>query len=171
MNIIKLKSNYLRHFLLLVRVFGIYLFLWLYVGVFKNDLGINALLITSIIIFILDTLPAIIVHLQYLAHEYKVKIEISEQEKKLFYFNKGQIKIYDLKELTKLESYLSYAGGSGVNAWSEYEFYRISFLNGEQLIVTNLRTPNFGKEIANITGLIPEKKMGVISFLPPIGKL
>ena len=77
MNIIKLKSNYLRHFLLLVRVFGIYLFLWLYVGVFKNDLGINALLITSIIIFILDTLPAIIVHLQYLAHEYKVKIEIS----------------------------------------------------------------------------------------------
>jgi len=165
---VKLKISFRKQFFFIFRIVLIYILICFFLFVIKGEISWTAFIITSVIIFVFDSLPALLLHLQYFLYESNAKIELNETYKKIIYSRKGRIKSFDLTELIKFETCSSFGGGTGYYAWAEYNYYRIIFSNGEQLIVTNFRVPNFEKLIKNITGLSPDKKLKFFCFLPTL---
>lgn len=167
----KIKISLIRQILLLCRISLLYVGAYLYFKITGIKLTNESVVFGIIFIFVIDTLPALLVHFQYLIHEVDVDISVNEQTSMLVYRKKKETKEWSLDTITKLESYYSYGAGTGWYSMAEYEFYRITFSDNQEIIVTNIRSPNFEKVIKSHTSLTPEKKMRLICFFPPIGKL
>lgn len=123
-----------------------------------------------LIIFVLDTLPAIIVHIQYLIKN-KTSVLIVNQQKNTFsYSGKHRSIEASFSDIAGLYHYASFGSGTGYYSWAEYRFFRIVFKNNEELVISCLMVNDIKNKLEAIFKLKATKRMRFICFLPPIGK-
>lgn len=163
---INFRIGAIKQILLMFRISFLYIGIYVYYFYIKNEIQDRSFIFIFGFIFIIDTLPAIILHIQYLVNEIGVKIAISQENKILLYTKSGTTTLLKFEDIIKFESFKCYAGGAGWNSWAEYEFYRITFSESKKIVITNFRVPNIENIIKNINDIKIEEKFRVLSLLP-----
>ena len=152
-------------------MFLIYIVVYGFFFITNNQISVKAYAIVFSFFLIIDTIPSLILHFQYLFHEANAEISLSMKNKSLTYIKKGIQYSYKLDDITRFDYYDSFGAGTGFYSAAEYCFYKITFSDSRQIIVTVLRTPNFKKSILPLIQVKEEKNMRLFCFLPFIGKI
>ena len=123
------------------------------------------IIIIFLIFFLLDILPTIILHIQYLFKNRKATLIVDKEKRKLTYINRSENLEYSFDEILFIQHFASYGGGTGVYSFGEYKYFMIKFKNDKQIIITCLMINNIKKRLELLLNIIPEKKLRVIPFI------
>ncbi len=116
---------------------------------FNND----ALLILSII-FVIDALPALYLHIEYWLENYGNEYEILPD--RIIFNKRGRITTYLVKDIKEIFIYKSASidkGGIPFAAFESYYYARIITKSGEELIITCLLTPKVEEVVRQLRGV------------------
>lgn len=115
-------------------------------------------------LFILDTLPTILLHIQYWSKNRKATFYIDTENKTLLY-ELPNLKIEgDFNEITSL-LYYSGAVKTGFQSYSEYRYCKIGLQNGKIIIVTILMISEIEKTLEILLKIKPESHKRFLPFI------
>lgn len=119
------------------------------------------------IFFIIETLPALYLHIEYYLKNRGEEYEIKHSE--IIRYKNGEKQIFHKSELEKITVYMapSVYQGSSLHflAIESYHYARITTKSGEELIVTCLLTPKVEEAVRQITGVLYERKQRLFNPL------
>jgi len=130
-----------------------------------RTISLTPLLITLGGVFLLDTLPALFLHIQYLSRNYKAEFSINTMDRTFSYLSKQKEKKYSFSEIKLLEYYVSYARKTGVYSFSRYRYYKIILTNGDVIVVTCLMINNIENTLESLLRIKAEKELRVLCFI------
>jgi len=99
-------------------------------------------MIVFALFFFIDTLPTIILHIQYWIKNGDAILVVDTESKQLTYEQFNKRLSYCFGDIDHLEYYRSYGKGSGWNSFGQYRFYKVIFRDNAQIIVTCLMINN-----------------------------
>ncbi len=117
------------------------------------DLTNIAFIITGILLFTIDTLPTIAVHLQYWKINHDALLEIDTQVCTITYTSPNQNSKYSFQDISTLHYYYSYVKNSGWHSFGVYRYYKIIFRDGKEIIITCLMMSNIDKILEDLLGI------------------
>lgn len=113
-----------------------------------------------------DIIPTLIVHFQYLYKNWGAVFIIDTQNQTVSY----KSPVLDIKkrisEITKLQRFSSYGSGSGWYSFGYYRYYKITFNDGNKVIITCLMMNKMEKTFNDLINIELEKEviwLGLIS--------
>ncbi len=112
-----------------------------------------AFLIISLLIFTLDTLPTIAVHLQYWKVNHNAVLSIDTNTRKLFFQTPERNLEYSFDDIQVLHYYYSYAKGSQHFSFGDYRYYKIIFRDSTEIIITCLMVNHIEYIIEMLLGI------------------
>lgn len=115
--------------------------------------------------FIVNLLPVLILHVQYLGVNNNSILILSIPDKKLVYQGKGKHIDADFSEIESLQYYGSY----GRNSWytfGEYEFCKILLSNKKEIIITSLMMKEVKTSLEKTFSLKAENYFKLLALLP-----
>lgn len=118
--------------------------------------------------FIFDTLPAIILHLQYLFTNSGAILTIDKLNQKIFYQKKGHDMEKQFSDINSLELINSFGGGrynAGWYAFGEYRYCKIVFKDGTKMIITCLMINDIQNTLESLLRFNSEKKLKIFAFI------
>ncbi len=130
-----------------------------------HTISLGPLLITLGGIFLFDTLPALILHVQYLNKNYKAEFSINTIDRTFSYLSKQEEKKYSFSEIKLLEYYVSYARKTGIYSFARYRYYKIVLTNGDVIVVTCLMINDIENTIESLLRIKAEKELKVLCFI------
>ena len=89
---------------------------------FSNFLNSRTLYIITLIFFIIDILPTLIIHIQYLIANHHAILEIDTSQKVLIYIYPKKNVIYPFQEIKSLIYFNNYGNNTGFYSFAEYKF-------------------------------------------------
>jgi hypothetical protein len=105
---------------------------------YRIDFNSSAFIIIGIVIFLLDTLPASVLFIQYRIKNDKAVLTINTQTKELLYQTPStQIK-HPFSNIIALQYYHNLGKGTGWYSFGEYRYYKIIFNDKKEIIITCL---------------------------------
>jgi hypothetical protein len=126
---------------------------------------LHTLIIVFLIFFILDILPTLIVHIQYLFKNWKSVLTINNENKKLTYVSRFDNLEYSFDDILSFQHIASYGGGTGVYSFGEYRYFKILFKDNKQIIITCLMINNIKTTLEKLLGIVPEKRLRIIALI------
>lgn len=142
-------------------IHGILIFLYFH---FYGFTGNTALLIAYLVFFMLDALPTIVLHLQYLSANRHAILVVREQQRTLSYTRDGEHLDYSFDDIEKI----LFVAGYGNGAWysfSEYRYFVLVFKDGKAILITSLMI-KYDKQILERTfGIQVKTKMRLIPLV------
>ncbi len=139
---------------------------FLYIYTTKNSIF---LLYFGLGIFIIDTLPALIPHIQYYLKNKDSYLIIDQEKNIIILKTKGTTIQTSLNDIIELQHYASYGGGTGFYAMGEYRFYRLVLNGNKDIIITCLMVNDIENTLEPALKMKAKKIMRLVCFLPPIG--
>lgn len=112
-------------------IYGLYQF-------FINDYNISAFFIVLTFLFLIDTLPTIIVHTQYWIKNHGAIFTINTETKELKYEKSTRQFFYSFNDIISLQYYRNLGKGSGWNSFGQYRYYKIILNDKKEIIITCL---------------------------------
>ena len=109
----------LAHMLLIYPV--IFVGIYFSVDDFSNFLNSRTLYIITLIFFIIDILPTLIIHIQYLIANHHSILEIDTSQKVLIYIYPKKNVIYPFQEIKSLIYFNNYGNNTGFYSFAEYK--------------------------------------------------
>ncbi len=120
-----------------------------------------------LVIWIIDLLPAIYLHVTYFLINKGEKYEIRDNE--LILYKKGEVLTYKNEEVEKIIIYLSPAlyknSDFHLLMIESYHYAVIELKTGEKLILTCLFTPRVDKSLKQIKGVLFEKRKRLFCYI------
>lgn len=139
------------------------------IAVYVFVIGLSAPIFIAIgffaFFFIVNLLPVLILHLQYLGINNNSIFILNIPDKKLVYQRKGRHIDADFAEIESLQYYGSY----GRNSWytfGEYEFCKILLSNKKEIIITSLMMKEVKANLENKFSLKAENHLKFLALLP-----
>ena len=118
------------------------------------------------IIFLIDSLPAIIMHIQYLLKNRKSVLILNTESKELIFESQGKEKLaYSFNDIISLDYYRSYGKGSGWHAFGQYRYYKITFIDKKEIIITCLMINDIENTIEMLLRMGATKHVRLVCFL------
>ena len=100
-------------------------------------------------IFLIDVLPTLIVHIQYVVKNYNKLITLDIQKKTISCHSGDIIRKKSFDDVASIKYYSSFVRPSGWHSFGEYRYYQIIFNDSTAFVVTCLMVnrieDNFGK--------------------------
>ena len=141
-----------------------------YYLIFRED-PINALIVLLFLfVFIINVLPVLILHLQYLIKNWKSILKI-DTEKSLIIYQKDKNSLkYSFNDIETLKFYathghISKRGSSLWYTFDPYRFYKITFRDQEEIIITCLMINNIENTLEQLLGITAERKFRMIPLI------
>jgi hypothetical protein len=131
-------------------------------GFFKSNILIAVLLLT----FLIDTLPALILHIQYLVKNRKVELIIDRQNDLIVYKRISNTINFSFNDIDSVKYFVSYGRQTGVYSFAIYRYYKIILSNKTEFIVTCLMINDIENTLEMLLHRSAEKKHKFICFLP-----
>ena len=132
------KITFRQQALLLSRLVLFWLLLIIIAGYFLRFSFDEAFLYVIIFFFVLDTIPTLVLHTQYLTRNWNAVLTVDSNQKTITYETSNCRLSYPFNQITSLDYYRGYGKGSGWYSFSEYRFYKITFDDKSQIVVTCL---------------------------------
>ena len=118
------------------------------------------ILIVGGIIFLLDLLPALYLHLQYWSENRGEEYSVNENE--IIRYTENQEEVFKADDIEKCIIYKSpgIEKGSWITlyAMEEYHYARLLLRSGDELIITSLLMPKMDRVLAQLKGVQFERK-------------
>lgn len=120
-----------------------------------------------LVIWIIDLLPAIYLHVTYFLINKGEEYEVRDNE--LILYKKGEVLTYKNEEIEKIIIYLSPAlyknSDFHLLMIESYHYAVIELKTGEKLILTCLLTPRVDKSLKQIKGVLFEKRKRLFCYI------
>jgi hypothetical protein len=135
-----------------------------------RDISLNIFIIVLFLfIFLLNVLPVLLLHLQYLIKNWNVTFKI-DREKKLITCQNGKKSLkYSFDDIETLKYYathghISRRGSSLWYTFDPYRFYKITFKDQKKVIITCLMINNIENTLEQLLEITAERKFRVLPF-------
>ena len=116
--------------------------------------------------FLIDSLPTIIVHIQYLLKNRKSLLILNTETKELIFESQGKEKLaYSFNDIISLDYYRSYGKGSGWHAFGQYRYYKITFKDKTVIFITCLMINNIENTLEMLLRMQANKHARLVCFL------
>lgn len=123
-----------------------------------------ALLCVFLIFFLLDGVPALLVHIQYWTTNRNTVLKIDKEHQRLTYITPNGTQVHHFDDIALLQHVASYGGGSWYS-FSEYRYFKITFNDKSEIIVTCLMMSNIKELFELLLGRKAEKKLRIVAFI------
>ncbi len=133
-------------------------FLWigLYAFCIIGKLNMDAFLFAGSFLFVLDTLPVIILHIQYWLKNRNAIFYIDFQKRKIIYeFKNSEISGY-FEDIISFSSYTGFAPKYGFQSMEDYKYCKIELRNKEIIYLTILMIPDVQRTLETTLKIKPE---------------
>jgi len=120
-----------------------------------------------LVLFVLDLLPAIILHVQYFVKNSKSELIINRGTKTISYKSPRTSCIYYFDDLVALHCVASYGGGknTGYYSFGDYRFFKFIFKNEVEIVITCLMVNNIENTLESLLGIKAKKRFKFYSFI------
>jgi hypothetical protein len=125
----------------------------------------HALIIIFLLFFLLDILPTVILHIQYLFKNWNSELSLNKEKRKLAYVSSTENLEYSFDEILSVHHFASYGGGTRVYSFGEYRYFKIIFKDNKQIIITCLMINNIKMTLEKLLDIVPEKWLRIIAFI------
>ena len=115
--------------------------------------------------FLLDIMPALIVHVQYLIKNSGVVLTVDASQKKLTFDDKGHLTEVQFSDLTRLIRVASYGSKTGVYSFGNYRYYKLILKDGSQFIVTCLLINKIEENLISLLNFEEEMQLKLVAFI------
>jgi hypothetical protein len=165
MPLYKFESTLKQRLLLVVPSFCIYPAL--IIGAYFLNLGLwsRAMYEVFLIFFAVDTLPALIVFTQYWLKNRSSILTIDTDKRKLVYETPAKQFVYLFEDISNLDYYSSYGKGSGMYAYGEYRYYKVTFKDKTEIIITCIMIKHIEYILEALLGIKAERHGKIVCFL------
>jgi hypothetical protein len=117
-----------------------------------------------LLFFLIDMLPTLLVHIQYVRWNWKAKLIVNRESASLRYQSPTQVLEYKFEDITLLQHVAH--PGSGVRfSFGGYRYFKIGFKDGEEIMVTWLMMPDIAYRMEMLLGMAAQKKVRVVAFI------
>jgi hypothetical protein len=128
------------------------------------------MLFLFLFIFIVNVLPVLILHLQYLNKNWNVTVKIDTEKKVIVYQKSKSTFEYSFCDIETLKYYathghISKRGSSLWYTFDPYRFYKITFKNHEQLVITSLLINNIENKLEQMLEKTSERQFRVLPLI------
>lgn len=124
-----------------------------------------AVVITFLFFFFIDTLPTIIVHVQYWIKNHDAVLILDTGTKELSYESKKQHLKYSFSYICSLQYYRPYGKGSGWHSFGQYRYYKIIFNDKTELNITCLMINDIENTIEMLLRMKAEKHFKLVCVI------
>ncbi len=165
-NVYRITSK--QQLLLLTPAFVIYSFLGaLYLFFLGFSLPTPIYLYAFLVLFVIDLLPAIILHIQYLAKNSKAELIIDKQTRIISYRSPSKSFIYSFDDVVALQCVASYGGGknTGYYSFGDYRFCKLNFNDDVEVVITCLMVNSIQTTLESLLGITAKKKLTIFAFI------
>jgi len=114
--------------------------------------------------FLLDILPTLLVHFQYWLANRNALLMIDRKNQKISYSTPQQRLRYGFDEITSFKHFASYGGGAWYS-FSEYRYFKITFVDNSEIIVTCLMMKDIKDVFELLLSRKAEKKLSIVAFI------
>lgn len=132
---------------------------------FRGSLSSQQIIGIISFIFIFDTLPSIVLHLQYLARNKKVEL-IIKKDGSITYKRFNKTINFSVDDINCLQYFVSYGRKTGVYSSAIYRYYKIILNDKTELIITCLMMNDIENTLEMLIHMKGEKQLKFICFLP-----
>lgn len=155
-----------QQLLLLVQPIIIYIGVITVIYLYYKTIPFFTLMVTLLCIFFFDTLPALILHLQYFLVN-KSSLLIIDKGKRTILYKSSRKNTEELpfSAIKSLKFHVSYGRSSGVYSFARYRYYKINLSTSEEFIITCLMINDVENTLPMLLEIEPEKEL---SFFPSI---
>ena len=162
----RFSINLRQQILLLTPLFlknGILFLIYFYLFGLSTPTTVLICVIGFVTVF--DIIPTIIIHFQYLFHDWKSLLIINSLNNSFEYKSSSKQIQCLLSDILYLEHYASYGGGTGFYSFAEYRYTKIVLKDNVEIIVTCTMINNIKNVLPILLNLNPEKRLRVIAFI------
>jgi len=153
----------LAHMLLIYPI--IFVGIYFSVDDFSNFLISRTLFVITPVFFIIDILPTLILHIQYLIANYHAILEIDTSQKILIYSSPKKNVTYPFQKIKSLIYFNNYGNNTGFYSFAEYKFFRIIFNDGNFINVTCLMMKNIKNELPQLLNIQSERNTQFLALI------
>lgn len=136
-----------------------------------RDTSINLLIVlVFLFVFLLNVLPVILLHSQYLMKNGSAIVEIDSEKKLLLYTDNKRYYKYSFNDIQTLKyfathGHISKRGSSLWYTFDPYRFYKITFKDQQVISITCLMINNIENTLEQLLGIEAERKFRVLPFI------
>jgi hypothetical protein len=159
------ESTLKQRVLLILPAF--YIYPGLLIGTYLLNVDIRSLGMTAVVILfsIIDTLPALIVFIQYWLKNRRSVLTIDTDKRNLLYETPAQQFAYSFDDISNLDYYRALGKGSGMHAFGEFRYYRLTFKDKTEIIVTCIMIGHIEYIFESLLGIKAERHAELVCFL------
>ncbi|MDE3235261.1 MAG: hypothetical protein KGO81_04840 [Bacteroidota bacterium] len=125
----------------------ILLFIFIYL-----EFNLIAIFFTLLFFILIDTLPTILVHLNYLKHNGNLVLKINPKKKSLIYITTHDSFEYKFDDILLIEYIRSSTFHSGKFSFGQYRYCRFLFKDKKRLVITSLMIKNIDQIFEDLFG-------------------
>src|SRR6185437_3620318 len=114
--------------------------------------------------FLFDICPPLIAHTQYYIANSHATLTIDKEDQILMYNSPKECMSYHFDDIAVVEHVASYGGGAWYS-FSEYRYFRITFKDKKQLIITCLMMEDIKDTLEMLLRVRAQKKMKLVAFI------
>lgn len=128
-------------------------------------LGEFATVLTLLIVFLIDILPTLIIHIQYLTKNWKNTLTIDRRNRVISLERDAKINRQSLEDITAVNRYLSYVRSTGWHSFGPYRYYKINFKDGTEYIITCLMIEDIESNLGEILPFASDDHFRVMALI------
>jgi hypothetical protein len=158
-----LKQQFLVLQITIIKYLFLVLFFW-YQG-YQLNLGMT---LAWIGIFVIDLLPAIILHINYCINDFGSRLTIGKETNTLIYYDSNSSQLFNLSDVVQLNHVVSIGGANTISGWyafGDYSFCEIELKNGKKLAVTCLMINHIKKTLEILLKMKANTKMRLLPIV------
>ncbi len=160
------KITLKQQFLLLYKPFTKNIALFLIIKYFSDYLLLTETWVVLILIFLIDFIPAFILHIQYLITNWNCSFIINTEKRTFSYYSpKKSIDNGSFDNIQKLEYHVSYGRKTGVYSFASYRYYKIFLNDGSTIFITCLMVNRIEDTLELLFRTRAEKEFSFLCFI------
>jgi len=147
----------------LMIIVGIPLICYLYMFGFTKLHGLA--IVAVVIVFSLMVLPVLILHSQYYKQNRKSEFIVDKRNREIFYHSPKINIESSFDNIRSLESYCSFAEKQAIYTFSDYRYFKIILLDGQEIIITSLMMYDIKNKMEELLSIKAERHFGFLALI------
>jgi hypothetical protein len=133
--------------------------------ILKKDINDMAAIFIFPFIFLFDTLPSIIVYVQYWIKNHGAVLILNTDSRELIYEKGGRQAKYFFTDITSLQYFRNLGKGSGWNAFGQYRYYKIIFNDKNEIYITCLMINDIENTLERLLRITAERHAKLLCLI------
>ncbi len=154
-----------QQFILLARVIIFGLFIIGGTIFFKVSLNSSPFLSVALVLFFIDTLPALVLFIQYWMKNRNARLTINTQTEKLIYQTPTFYSEHAFSDIISFQYYINLGKGTGWYSFGEYRYYKIIFYDNTEIIITCLMINNIESSLESLLRMKAKKHARLLCLI------